>query len=306
MKQHARTSLLTRYAGMYGVRIYDIDNSSDGGRSDDDGDLQIFTIMNAVFPAEGSKFISERYDLKGSTVGREVSEEEKQSKGSNAVLKDLNLAREVDIVKTAIEQGASKNAGYGFTIGATRKAALLSALREDVKLLIDCQVMDYSLLVGVANIDHHHKIDKAGRNALSAMRKKGRIIANSNRLDNGILHAIGTPLRIVTSPITFLGKSLWSISERAVETINTRPLPYYGSGECGIDGGANSIIHGRRRTDQAIYYLGLIDFLQPWTTRKVLERKLKGIMGYDTSAISCVTPEEYASRFLQFLDTHIS
>ena len=235
MKRHARTSLLTRFAGMYGVRLYDTDNSSSSAGSDN-GDLQIFTIMNAVFPAEGSKFIFERYDLKGSTVGRETSEEEKQSKGSNAVLKDLDLAREVDdTVKTADEQGVS-NAAYGFTIGASRKAALLSALAEDVKLLIDCQVMDYSLLVGVANVD----------------------------------------------------------------------LPYYGSGQCGVDGGAHSIMYGRRRGDEAIYYLGLIDFLQPWTTRKVLERKLKGIMGYDMNAISCVTPEEYASRFLQFLDANIS
>ena len=33
-------------------------------------DEYIFIVMNSVFPAEGSKFISERYDLKGSTVGR--------------------------------------------------------------------------------------------------------------------------------------------------------------------------------------------------------------------------------------------
>jgi hypothetical protein len=52
--------------------------------------------------------------------------------------------------------------------------------------------------------------------------------------------------------------------------------------------------------------MGLIDFLQPWTTRKVLERQWKSIIGYDTGAISCVDPEEYASRFLDFIDAHVS
>ena len=54
-----------------------------------------FVVMNSVFPAEANKFIAERFDLKGSTVGREVSEEELRSKGSNSVLKDLDLARDV-------------------------------------------------------------------------------------------------------------------------------------------------------------------------------------------------------------------
>jgi 1-phosphatidylinositol-4-phosphate 5-kinase len=295
MKRYARKSLLTRFCGMYGVRIHDED-------SKDGGEVQIFTVMNAVFPAEGSRFISERYDLKGSTVGREVSEEELKSKGSNAVLKDMDLAREVDVVKSAGQDASPSD--YGFTIGATRKAALLSQLREDVKLLVECQVMDYSLLVGVANVDH--QIDESARKALWAMRRQGRKIATSKRLDDTILYALGTPLLLVISPAVFLGKSMWSMTQRTVSSIITLPLPYYGSGKCSVDGGSLSVIHGSRQGDRSVYYLGLIDFLQPWTTRKVLERKLKGVMGYDTSAISCVTPEEYAARFLVFLDAHIS
>jgi hypothetical protein len=65
---------------MYGVRIYD-ENSFDHGK------LHTFVVMNAVFPAEASTFVSERFDLKGSTVGREVSQEELKCKGYNAVLK---------------------------------------------------------------------------------------------------------------------------------------------------------------------------------------------------------------------------
>jgi hypothetical protein len=80
MKRHGRSSLLTKFCGMYGVRVYD-----EG--SLDHGQLHTFVVMNAVFPAEASSFVTERFDLKGSTVGREVSEDELRRKGSDAVLK---------------------------------------------------------------------------------------------------------------------------------------------------------------------------------------------------------------------------
>jgi hypothetical protein len=104
----------------------------------------------------------------------------------------------------------------------------------------------------------------------------------------------------------FIARRLWSLTRLTVSSIVTSPLPYYGSGTCGVDGGLLSVIHGSRRGDRAVYYLGLIDFLQPWTARKVVERRLKALLGYDINAISCVTPEDYASRFLEFLDAHIS
>ena len=66
------------------------------------------------------------------------------------------------------------------------------------------------------------------------------------------------------------------------------------------------MLRGRREGVDAVYYLGVIDFLQPWTARKVLERDLKGALGYDRAAISCVDPQAYAERFLSFIDAHFS
>jgi 1-phosphatidylinositol-4-phosphate 5-kinase len=297
MQRHGRKSLLTRFCGMYGVRIFDEDSL-------DHGQLHTFIVMNAVFPAEASRFISERFDLKGSTVGREVSEEELKKKGSDAVLKDLDLAREVELVRSVDANRPSTD--YGLSIGATAKAALLSQLREDVKLLVDCQVMDYSLLVGVVNMDAHSTFDQSARKALEAIQEQGRLFSQSKRMDEKIVYALTTPVRTLIAPPLFMARQVLSFTQRTVSSIITLPLPYYGSGECGVDGGSLSVIHGTRRGDRAVYYMGLIDFLQPWTSRKYFERKLKGAMGYDTNAISCVTPEEYASRFLEFLDAHVS
>lgn len=300
MQRNGRKSLLTRFCGMYGVRIHDKDSA-------DHGQLQTFVVMNAVFPAEASRFISERFDLKGSTVGREVSEEELERKGNDAVLKDLDLAREVDLVRSVKNFNLpTLTEGYGLSLGATAKAVLLSQLRKDVKLLVDCQVMDYSLLVGIVNMESHKKDERSARQALSTIRQQSRLFPSRKRMDKKLVNAITTPGRILIAPPIFIARKLWSLTQRTVSSLVTYPLPYYGSGKCVVDGGLLSVIHGSRRGDRAVYYMGLIDFLQPWTARKYFERKLKGVMGYDTNAISCVTPEEYASRFLEFLDQHLS
>ena len=60
-----------------------------------DDSEHLFVVMNAVFPARGAAFITERFNLKGSTVGRERGAAKRAAKGPLAVLKDLDFAREV-------------------------------------------------------------------------------------------------------------------------------------------------------------------------------------------------------------------
>ncbi|GAX12037.1 1-phosphatidylinositol-4-phosphate 5-kinase [Fistulifera solaris] len=114
MKQYGRTTLLTRFCGMYDICI--------------EGTHHTLVIMNAVFPSQAS--IKERYDLKGSTVGRKVSEEERRR--PDVVLKDINFLEQKDI-----------------SIRFETRKALLDQLRQDVSLLQNCSVIDYSLLVGI-------------------------------------------------------------------------------------------------------------------------------------------------------------
>lgn len=248
----------------------------------------------------------------------ECSEEERKSSGANVVLKDLDLAREVELVRSLgtgssklLGIGSSKLPEYGIHIGATAKAALLSQLRRDVRLLIDCNVMDYSLLVGVVNMDSHH-VDAASMRVLELSQQQEtrlqeqRKHGDKQKLDRLILSSIAAPIRILLSPPLFCCRRALSLVEATLSSILTLPLPYYGAGICGVNGGALSVIHGKRTGNRAIYYMGLIDFLQPWTTRKVLERQMKGVLGYDKSAISCVDPKEYALRFLEFIDAHVS
>ena len=291
MKRNAKRSLLTRFCGMYSVKV--TDSIDDGAEKDSSKEKEhVFIVMNSVFPAEASKFVSERFDLKGSTVGRQCSVKEREEKGPNAVLKDLDLAREVSAA--ASEQSILDEPTYGINIGSRTKASLLAQLRRDVALLEECQVMDYSLLVGVVR----SKDDP--ENILNHQQRQKDIL-----LPFGLLNLREDSLveRIISSPV---GKKVHWVVDKALWWVLPNSMPYYGAGVCGVDGGVLSIIPGRRSGHRAVYYMGIIDFLQPWTWKKVMENEMKGLVGYNTKAISCVSPKDYAARFLDFIDAHLT
>lgn len=309
---NARNSLLTRVFGMYSVEILKEEESSyssssyngrgngerwNGGlfspskKSEKQTKLinkeeRVYLVMNSVFPSSAATFITERFDLKGSTVGRECSTEERMTKGANAVLKDLDLKREVEKERKEYSDESvygddnhpnrrrtgkkSRLKNYGIHIGSRKKAALMAQLRRDVDLLNRCGVLDYSLLVGVADMEQsiQHNNSQSDRNG------------NGDNQSSKVLSRL-------LSWIDF-------------------PLPYYGAGKTPVDGGNLSSLVGTRNGKQVAYYLGVIDFLQPWTVKKRLERDLKGLAGYDKRAISCVAPGDYASRFLKFVDDHVT
>lgn len=49
-----------------------------------------------------------------------------------------------------------------------------------------------------------------------------------------------------------------------------------------------------------IYYMGIIDILQPYNMRKKVEHAFKSITESSTE-ISCVNPANYAKRFVDFI-----
>ena len=163
--------------------------------------------------------------------------------------------------------------------------------------VVECGVMDYSLLVGVVDMEPG-KTDTCNDIAAEAKTPPS--------LGRRLVRSATAPVRIMAAPPRYLVSQLFSFGERSVSTVLTLPLPYYGAGMNGVNGGGLSVLPGTRLGHRAIYYLGVIDFLQPWTTKKLLEREMKGMLGYDTKAISCVAPRFYASRFINFLDLHVS
>jgi len=91
-----------------------------------------FTVMDNAFYT--SLPIHEKYDLKGSTVGRSATDEEKEKEQENAILKDLDIKRKIKL-------------------GKELKQLFLEQLEADAKFLEESNVMDYSFLLGISRID---------------------------------------------------------------------------------------------------------------------------------------------------------
>jgi len=260
MQTQGHASLLTRVCGLYEISI-------NGQPS------QYLVIMNSVFPAAAD--IEERFDLKGSTVGRRVTDEELVQLGGRrrAVLKDLNLVDEAmdfqidstnddgDKDELSQQQPQHKPPSHGLHVGADAKQALLQQLRSDVHLLEECGVIDYSLLVGVSSST---PILDRGTHASS----------KSRRRDKWISFLLNRPRRRTTS---------------------------------GVDAGPLAAVPGTRKGDSVTFYFGVIDFLQPFNAKKQWEYRAKAIRHAGAPATySCVPPSLYARRFLDFLDQHVA
>ncbi|EFC37710.1 phosphatidylinositol-4-phosphate 5-Kinase [Naegleria gruberi] len=113
-------TLITRFYGMYSIKPR-------GGKN------VRFIVMNNVF--DTTMYVSERYDLKGSTVGREASEKEK--KRETPIYKDLDFLRRSSKLK----------------VGPQMKNLIMNQLQVDATWLEKMKIMDYSLLVGVHRLD---------------------------------------------------------------------------------------------------------------------------------------------------------
>ncbi|GKY93309.1 hypothetical protein MPSEU_000298500 [Mayamaea pseudoterrestris] len=305
MQRHGQRSLLTKFCGMYQVTTMNDEEQPDAKPV-------TFVVMNSVFPAEAHKLLTERFDIKGSTLGRECSVEERETRGTSAVLKDLDLQREVSLVKALppptrrgrrlwLGPVMTSEPTQGIHIGATAKAALLKQLRKDVQLLVACDAIDYSLLIGVAK--EEFGLDAAMMQVVDTSQQWEIQLQGMRRRSKWkqLSAAALLPLQALLAPPFYL----ISQSLRIAKKVLIWPDPYYGSGVCLVDAGPLSVIRGSRRNAPATYYFGLIDFLQPYNQKKALEYRIKGLF-YPRDSFSCVPPQVYADRFLEFLNEHIT
>jgi len=108
--------LLTRFMGLHRVKPHK-------------GRQVRFLVMGNLF--RGPLKIHQRFDLKGSTVGRELSAIQRTKK--NPTFKDMDFRR----------------LNKKIPLGPKIRETFLQQLAEDCKFLVSQNIMDYSLLVGI-------------------------------------------------------------------------------------------------------------------------------------------------------------
>lgn len=183
------------------------------------GSAMHFVAMENILPRPEVP-VSKIFDLKGSTAGRKASEADKLGKGP-VILKDLDF-------------------DVPFLLGPTKLMLLFEQLKRDTAFLENCAIMDYSLLVGIVDLDQ----------------------------------------------VTAVGRIPWALPEElSVFRMD--------------DGGFRSS-NGKDEPMNLVYYMGIIDVLQPYNLRKKVEHALKSLREAP-DALSCVDPAQYSRRFVDFV-----
>lgn len=256
-------------------------------------------VMNNLRPSGLS--VHEVFDLKGSTVGRWASEQEKAQPGG-CVLKDLDFK-------------------HSLHVGPSDYELIREQLAADSAFLKRQGVIDYSLLCMLHFIGRPGLEPRAAQlapNALSGRSRRGERVEDAPEAEDGlssssgsssdgtILSAAPTVSRddsSVSSMTDFTRRladtdaSIMSTLHKGQPCATTEPLR-----------GINGALQATTADGAAVViYCGVIDVLQPWRLRKMAEHTLKSAYYVSSNdSVSVVPPDAYAERFVKELTSKFS
>jgi len=281
-----------------------------------------FVVMGNVFAT--NKKIHERFDLKGSTFGRVVTDEERLTFKENVTYKDIDW----------------RAGGKVLRLGPL-KEPFCEQLSKDCKLLETLNIMDYSLLVGVhycerndgtdcsvacvvaASKHNNHKREKKEKREKKSNGKSSRKEKKSKQIEEKpeMKHGASDSSSEVKKEVPDTqGKKEESDSSKKTESDADKahsrtksvskqqtnfPLsPKFSKQVVSVfqpdDGGMRGVSESGKLHEY--YFVGIIDILMLYTLRKRAEHTYKTIrFNSEKSEISSVNPSDYAKRFLEFI-----
>jgi 1-phosphatidylinositol-5-phosphate 4-kinase len=257
VEQHGKT-LLPQYLGLYRITV-------------DVGETYMLVMRN-IF---GGKYnIHKKYDLKGSTVQRQASEKEKS--------KQLPTLKDNDFLEE----------NYKLMLPADAKAQLMKLLKADTEFLTKMHLMDYSLLLGVHDIELEQRLQKERVTASSPIAEdecQGGLVAELHQQQLSDLDSGGEQLSPPESPINSAGAF----------TTN--------SGGLNLDDEFFGIPSSEESPRKLIYFIGLVDILTYYGVKKRTESAAKTVKyGSGVENTSTVKPEQYAKRLLEFVNKNVA
>ncbi|KAI9662622.1 MAG: Phosphatidylinositol-4-phosphate 5-kinase [Bathelium mastoideum] len=263
-----------------------------------------FVVMNNLFPPH--RDIHRTFDLKGSTIGRDFREEELE-KNPRATLKDLNwLRRDLHL-----------------EFGPTKKNTFVEQIQRDVALLQKLKIMDYSLLVGIHDLERGNE-ENIRNKTLKVFQPGGEDPEDDAQQAQALQQQGSDPsqrgsasLQHVPSMLTRTPSKMESARKaKELRQIikNQKPVPMDQTAskmpeevlesKKGFyfyqDDGGFRATHEDDRPGEEIYYLGVIDCLTHYDIVKRTEHFWKGLSN-PKSQISAIPPEPYGERFIRFI-----
>ncbi|KAF4830169.1 Phosphatidylinositol 4-phosphate 5-kinase its3 [Colletotrichum tropicale] len=244
-----------------------------------------FVVMNNLFPPH--RDIHTTFDLKGSTIGRDYKEDD-LDKNPRATLKDLNWLRRQRHLE----------------LGIQKKKLFLEQLQRDVVLMKKLKIMDYSLLIGIHDLNRGNEENLRGK-TLQVFNPGGENTGEDGEPPSVLLR---TPSKL---------ENARKARELRQMIRHERPIPM---GEAATqmpneleeghsrsnyifnqDDGGFQATHEDNSPAEEIYYLGVIDCLTHYGMIKKIEHFWKGLTS-DRTQISALPPEQYGDRFYNFVE----
>ncbi|KAM4725546.1 phosphatidylinositol 4-phosphate 5-kinase type-1 alpha-like [Anableps anableps] len=230
LNQNKRT-LLPKFYGLYCVQA--------AGKN-----IRI-VVMNNLLPSSVRMHL--KFDLKGSTYKRRASPKEREK--AVPTFKDLDFIQDMH---------------DGLILEGDKYNAVCKTIQRDCLLLQSFKIMDYSLLVGIHNLDQ-------------ACREQNREAAEAARAVDQVRPQVQ--------------KSLYST---AIEAIQAE------SGGVGPVEQTGGIPARNSKGERLLVYIGIIDILQSYRLVKKLEHSWKALV-HDGDTVSVHRPSFYADRFQKFM-----
>eukprot|EP01038_Epipyxis_sp_PR26KG_P008868 gene8868-11962_t len=295
-------SLLARFYGLHSITMY--------------GNEFTFVVMKNVLPP--NVIMNEKYDIKGSWINRNAG---RKAPGKQATCRYCNEIFIEGTVEMCSEVVGFHEASITFKDNdMINKLRLLSddaykvinTLYSDSDALCEMGVMDYSLLVGIRNIQY----DLEGMGFTNRNNNNYNNSNNNNNPSSGSLSETHYPQSLTTnnsslSTAPYDNNSNSSNHNRhnssSTITTNNSKEVYFNSNPT-LQNDSKLMSDDRREFGYparaviapSAYYFGMIDILETWSWTKKLERLFKVyVLGKSPDGISCVPPEEYKIRFQQ-------
>uniref|UniRef100_A0A8C7D0H1 Phosphatidylinositol-4-phosphate 5-kinase type 1 gamma n=1 Tax=Oncorhynchus kisutch TaxID=8019 RepID=A0A8C7D0H1_ONCKI len=233
LNQNPRT-LLPKFFGLYCIQS--------GGKN-----IRM-VVMNNVLPRAVRMHL--KFDLKGSTYKRCASKKERQK--AKPTFKDLDFMQDLQ---------------DGLMLDQDMYSALVKTLQRDCLVLESFKIMDYSLLLGVHNIDQAEREQQMGGGEKDEKRPVAQKALYSTAMES------------------IQGGAACGESIETDDTMGGIPA-VNGKGE------------------RLLLYIGIIDILQSYRLIKKLEHTWKAMV-HDGDTVSVHRPGFYADRFFKFMSSTV-
>ncbi|XP_014206871.1 phosphatidylinositol 4-phosphate 5-kinase type-1 alpha [Copidosoma floridanum] len=231
-------------------------------------------VMNNLLPSFVK--LHQKYDLKGSTYKRKASKVEKEK--HSPTYKDLDFM---------------EHHPEGIFLELDTHTALIKTIQRDCRVLESFKIMDYSLLLGIHNLDLATKEKAEYRLSTSGKEEIGETGAHSGDWNKE---------REIRDGMVSLNRSRSINRQRlvahstAMESIQAESEPIDEDDDVPPGG----IPARNARGERLLLFIGIIDILQSYRLKKKLEHTFKSMI-HDGDTVSVHRPGFYAERFQSFM-----